>query len=57
MSKIYVAGSGITIPGGWPTDGRSINPVSPFHRNLVRDGDLIPKPTKSSPKKDDADGK
>lgn len=60
MSKLYVAGPGITVPGGWPAVGRAINPVSPFHRNLVRDGDLVPKPAdlkKPTPKKDDADGK
>ena len=60
MTTIYVAREGIAIPGGWPIDGRAINPVSTFHRNLVRDGDLVVKPvtkTKPTPKKDDADGK
>ena len=62
MTKIYVAAPGITIPGGWPDEGRAINPISSLHHNMVRDGDLVLKPaetTKSKPvsKKEDADGK
>jgi hypothetical protein len=39
--KTYIAAPGRVIPGGWPEDGRPINELDQFERNLVRDGDLI----------------
>lgn len=41
MKPIYVAAPGRAIPGGWPDDGRPINELNQFERNLVRDGDLV----------------
>lgn len=41
MKKIYIAAPGRVIPGGWPEDGRPINELDQFERNLVKDGDLI----------------
>lgn len=41
MKKTYIAAPGRVIPGGWPEDGRPINELDQFERNLVRDGDLI----------------
>ncbi len=50
MKTIYVPAPGRVIPNGWPDDGRPINELDQFERNLVRDGDLIEakpvKPTK-----------
>lgn len=56
MTVLYVAAPGRLIPNGWPEDGRPIDPLSQFHRRMVKDGDLIVKP-EGSKKKDDADGK
>ncbi|WP_143523923.1 hypothetical protein [Rhizobium rhizosphaerae] len=44
MPPLYVPRPGLSIPGGWPTEGAPIDPVSTFHRNLVRDGDLVALP-------------
>jgi hypothetical protein len=43
MDKIYVGRAGLTIPGGWPEDGRRIDPLSRLERNFVRVGDLVEK--------------
>lgn len=43
MSKIFVAAAGRAIPGGWPDDGRPIDPLSRQHRRMVETGDLIEK--------------
>jgi hypothetical protein len=51
MKAIYVAAPGRAIPKGWPEDGRPINDLDQFERNLVRDGDLIEaKPVKTTKK-------
>ncbi|WP_156390356.1 hypothetical protein [Rhizobium sp. Root1203] len=52
MKTIYIAASGRVIPGGWPQDGRPINELNQFERNLVRDGDLIEAKPAKPPKKD-----
>lgn len=41
MTKLYVAGPGRSIPGGWPEAGRAIDDTSRLHRRFVRDGDLV----------------
>ncbi len=43
MSKIFVAAAGRAIPGGWPDDGRPIDPLSRQHRRMIETGDLIEK--------------
>lgn len=48
MDEIYVPARGqrIPMPGNqpdWPLDGRPINPIDPYQRRLVLDGDLIVK--------------
>lgn len=47
--KIYVPARGqrIVMPGNqpdWPADGQPIDPLSAYHRRMVRDGDLVLKP-------------
>lgn len=45
--KIYIAAPDrtVSLPGGgtWPKEGRPIDPISPYERRLVLDGDLIEK--------------
>ncbi|WP_107341033.1 hypothetical protein [Agrobacterium pusense] len=43
MSKIYVAAAARAIPGGWPGDGRPIDPLSRQHRRMIETGDLVEK--------------
>ncbi|OOO15651.1 hypothetical protein [Agrobacterium pusense] len=43
MSKIYVAAAGCAIPGGWPDEGRPIDPLSRQHRRMIETGDLVEK--------------
>ncbi len=45
MFKIYVAAAGCAIPGGWPDEGRPIDPLSRQHRRMIETGDLVEKPT------------
>ena len=63
MDKLYVpaAGKRIIMPGNqpdWPSEGQKINPRDPYHRMLVRDGDLVemkPVEAKSTRRKRPAD--
>ncbi|MBB4952760.1 hypothetical protein H4S14_000802 [Agrobacterium vitis] len=41
MTVKYVAAPGRAIPGGWPADGRPVDPLSKLHRRMVADGDLV----------------
>lgn len=43
MSKIYVAAAGCAISGGWPDEGRPIDPLSRQHRRMIETGDLVEK--------------
>lgn len=63
MTKLYVAGPGRKIPGGWPEAGRAIDETSRLHRRFVRDGDLVQlkktqgkSPVKSARKKEKTHG-
>jgi hypothetical protein len=62
MTQKYVAAPGCAIAGGWPADGRPINPLSLLHLRMVKDGDLIEMtdtpeaPAKSQKAKDVTDG-
>ena len=51
--KIYVAAPDRTVclPGGgtWPEEGQPIDPISPYEKRLVLDGDLIEKPELEEP--------
>ncbi|MFK0336784.1 hypothetical protein ACIQT7_05940 [Agrobacterium deltaense] len=43
MSKVFVAAAGCAIPGGWPDEGRPIDPLSRQHRRMIETGDLVEK--------------
>lgn len=43
MSKVFVAAAGRAIPGGWPDEGRPINPLSRQHLRMIETGDLVEK--------------
>jgi hypothetical protein len=62
MTDRYFAAPGRAIAGGWPADGRPIDPVSRLHRRMVKDGDLVltppapETPVKSTKTKDVTNG-
>ena len=42
-NKIFVAAAGRAITGGWPEEGRPIDPLSRQHRRMIETGDLVEK--------------
>lgn len=56
MSDIYVPAKGkrIVMPGNradWPEEGQPIDPIDPYQRRMLLDGDLILKPVPAEPVK------